>query len=259
MREHLRLSTKSNPGLVYFRKIAVYMTVTLIYCFGAPQAVATDGAENSRETFQDCAFCPEMIALPREITGTKLNVSVYELTWAQYAQAVDAANCPLPKLLKDNSPIVLSDSVRDDFPMTSLPLVEIDCYLDWISGLSGHRYRLPSEGEWQAIAEAARETTEQPRPEFEPGASKDNRHTVRRRLIRRVGGVYHPAIGIFDLFGNASEVVTSERGDSDWVIIRGGDDFHSSDFDRVLGWKRVPAKWSPATVGFRIVSEGVVR
>ena len=259
MREHLRRSIEAYPGLVYLGRVAAYMTATLIYCFGAPQAVATDGAENSRETFQDCAFCPEMISLPREITGTKLNVAVYELTWAQYAQAVEAANCPLPTSLEDNSPIALSDSVLDDFPMTSLPLVEIDCYLDWISGLSGHRYRRPSEGEWQAIAKAARETTVQPRPEFEPGTSNDSRLPVRHLAIRRVGGVYHPAIGIFDLFGNASEVVNSERGDSDWAIVRGGDIFEGEKFDQVHGWRRFPTGWSSATVGFRVVSEGAAR
>ena len=174
----------------------------------------------------------------------------------QAAEAVDAATCPLPHTLGDAAPTAMISAVRDDYPMTSLPPVEIDCYLDWMSAFAGHRYRLPTEAEWQAVAEVAyAQTIEQDRPEFEPGASSDPRTTVQRRVIRRVGGQYHPVVGMFDLFGNASEVVSSARGEDGWTIIRGGSNFHK-DFDRVEGWRRVPANSSSITVGFRIVREG---
>ena len=211
---------------------------------------------SSSNSFRDCEGCPEMVPVLDAPTGKSLSFSVYELTWAQYAEAVDAANCPLPHTLGEAGPTAMISAVRDDYPMTSLPPDEIVCYLDWISAKTRHRYRLPTEAEWQAVAEVAYDRTiEQGRPDFEPGASRDPRTTVQRHVIRRVGGQYHPVVGMFDLFGNASEVVSSAREEDGWAIIRGGNNF-DDDFDRVEEWHRVPASSSSATVGFRIVREG---
>ena len=143
--------------------------------------------------------------------------------------------------------------------MTSLPPQKIDCYLNWISRLTGRQYRLPTEAEWQAVAEiAASQTSQEFQREREVGASQDPRLTVQRRVIRRVGRDYHPAVGLYDLFGNASEVVSREHLDGDWVVVRGGNDFVDQDFDHVVGWHLVPAKSSSATVGFRLVRVGKI-
>lgn len=226
-------------------------------CFAEPFADTPAVERSGRATFRDCETCPNMIALSAEITGEALSFSVHELTWAEYAASVDAARCPLPKTLGEEVVTSLTFDVRDDYPMTSLPPAEIQCYLKWLSKASGHSYRLPTEAEWQAVARAGgSEVIEEDLPEFEPGAASDRRTTVQRRVIRRVAGQYHPAVGLYDLFGNASEVVSSERGGEGWVIVRGGNSFETDDFDPVEGWHRVPATSSSATVGFRIVREG---
>jgi len=237
-------------------RIACFCFLSVFLSMGSGAATAKPPTDQPG-WFRDCEMCPDMVRLPDELAGTELSFSVYELTWAQYARAVDAADCPLPHTPWDEQITAISEGMRDHFPMTSLPPDQIGCYLDWVSSVSGYKYRLPTEAEWQAVAQVAySQSINLDRPKFEPGVSKDPRGPVQRRVVRRVGGQYQPEIGIFDLFGNASEVVSSERTEDMWVIIRGGNDFESDDFDRVIDWARVPAKSSSVSVGFRLVREG---
>lgn len=257
---NLRVVRRAKTRIFRAEGLVICTALALTGCVKPQEAEASTHSQvEAKVVFRDCETCPEMVAISPEIIGKAISFSIHELTWAQYAKAVDAASCPLPQTLADEEPTLLTADVRDDYPMTSLPPIQIDCYLDWLSAVSGSRYRLPSEAEWQAVAKAAgSEIIAQNSPGLELGVSLDKRTTVQRRVIRRVGQQYHPKVGLYDLFGNASEVVSSERKSQGWTIVKGGSSFERDDFDSIEEWRRVPENSSSATVGFRIVKEGPV-
>lgn len=241
----------------FLSKWVCFLGASIVTCGTGTSAEV--GGENLPEVFRDCENCPQMISVPvnSETNGKPLSFSVYELTWAEYAAAVDAASCPLPIQLVDEVPILITEAVRDDYPMTSIPPEKIDCYLEWLGQQSGQVYRLPTEKEWQEVAELAGNSEGiVGGVNTEPGAFYDIRYSVSRRAIKRVGQSYSPNVGLFDLFENASEVVTSQKQTPALVVTRGGNNFNRSDFDRVFGYVKVPKKYVSVTVGFRIVREG---
>ena len=222
-----------------------------------PAAIEKKGGSAERAAFRDCALCPAMTPVEIEGATGELSFSVYELTWQEYAHSVDLADCPLPNTpYHDDKLTEFTPEVRDTFPMTSLPPDQIGCYLEWLTEMTGYRYRLPTEAEWQAVAEQSYTgTVVIDRPPYEPGYMRDPRGPVRNRIMRRVGGQYHPVTGLFDLFGNAREIVISEKAREGTVMVRGGDDEEKDDFDRVRGHSFIIAKSSGFLNGFRLVRE----
>ena len=228
----------------------------------ADLSTAVNAAPASDTTaFRDCALCPAMTPVEIEGATALLSFSVYELTWQEYAHSVDLADCPFPNTpYHDDKLTEFTPEVRDTFPMTSLPPDQIGCYLEWLTEMTGYRYRLPTEAEWQAVAEQSYTgTVVIDRPPYEPGYMRDPRGPVRNRIMRGVGGQYHPVTGLFDLFGNAREIVISEKAREGTVMVRGGDDEEKDDFDRIRGHSFIIAKSSGFLNGFRLVREGRTR
>lgn len=191
---------------------------------------------------RDCTDCPEMVPVTIEIDGKQRNLMVarYELTWKEYLISYDKAKCPEPRNgLRPRSDFIVSN-LRDNYPMTSISPNDFQCYLSWIGKLTGKAYRLPTETEWIAIAKKSSGKAhlkiddipcgEAHFPGFcqysasysraAPDALYDPRSSV-RLLIEKVGMRKPDSLGLYDLFGNAGELVSDRESFIGNLIVDG--------------------------------------
>jgi formylglycine-generating enzyme required for sulfatase activity len=183
------------------------------------------------ENFQDCAQCPEMIALP---AGTfemgspedelgrsnsegpehcvrikyHLAVAKYEATFAEWDNCVAAGGCkhvPRDSGWGRGRQPVINVSWEDAFRE----------YIPWLSKAAGQTYRLLTEAEWEYAARSSTTT------EFSTGksitsddANFDGTSTyagsakgVYRQKPLEVGGFAPNAFGLYDMHGNVWEWV----------------------------------------------------
>ena len=212
--------------------------------------------------FRDCAECPEMVVVPsgsfmmgspshEELRyddegpvhqvriGRPLAVGVYEVTFAEWDACVAAGGCGGYR--PDDA-----DWGRGRRPVMNVSWEDAQSYVEWLSGRTGHRYRLLSESEWEY---AARAGTTGP---FHTGStiSTDQanyngtvvygpgREGVYRRQILPVGSFPANGFGLHDVHGNVYEWVQDcwnasyrgapsdgsawESGDCSSLVLRGG-------------------------------------
>ncbi|ADP72139.1 protein of unknown function DUF323 [Rhodomicrobium vannielii ATCC 17100] len=144
-----------------------------------------------RESFADCAHCPEMVVIPagqvvvgarpesagyrpeeapahRVVLKKPLAVSKRVISAGNWRACVDAGVCRLTL----SSLLAIGPTV----PATRLTWFDAKGYVDWLSQITGRRYRLLSEAEWEYALRATSdrdgsERSEQgSRPPFDPMA-----------------------------------------------------------------------------------------
>jgi formylglycine-generating enzyme required for sulfatase activity len=140
------------------------------------QSVAEEPAVPEPATpgrFRDCGGCPEMVVVPagsfamgsspsqpgfdfdewpqHAVEVGRFAIGRFEVTFAEWDACVAAGACSL----------VPEDEGwgRGDRPVVNIGWYDIQDYLDWLSRRTGHRYRLPSEAEWEYAARARTDTT----------------------------------------------------------------------------------------------------
>lgn len=124
------------------------------------------------ETFVDCPQCPAMVVIPggefvmgsppeellrasnegprHRVTVPRFALARTEVTFDQYRQCVDAGACGY--LPHDEG------WGREDRPVINVSMEDAGAYVRWLSEISGRRYRLPSEAEWEYAARAGTTT-----------------------------------------------------------------------------------------------------
>jgi formylglycine-generating enzyme required for sulfatase activity len=101
------------------------------------------------------------------------------------------------------------------YPVISVTRAAAQAFCEWLSARTGRTYRLPTEAEWlraAALAGGDRLTLEQ------RDALAWHRDNSSART-HPVGARKPDALGLFDLFGNAAEWVTTSDGT---LVVRGG-------------------------------------
>jgi formylglycine-generating enzyme required for sulfatase activity len=127
----------------------------------------------NRVPFEECQDCPEMIFIPKGVfyrggplAGSpdkerespilqveirrSFAVSITEITFSQWDACADHGSC--------RSNISAEEWGRGDQPVIRVSWTDAQNYVRWISALTGRRYRLLSEAEWEFAARGGQAT-----------------------------------------------------------------------------------------------------
>ena len=123
----------------------------------APRPAVTAGAGS-----KDCDSCPELVVLQpgsfvmgddrgdrserpahRVNIGSPFAIGKYEVTLGEWNACVEAGSC---------RPITNTAGLSDNSPAKDLSWNDAQQYVRWLSKVTGHNYRLPSEAEWEYAA-----------------------------------------------------------------------------------------------------------
>lgn len=192
--------------------------------------------------FKQCEDCPEMVVLPggafqmdtlaagdccQQLSGPKTDaqvgrfaVSRFETTYSEWQACVDSGACiSVPDWLDDydmdNRPVIfdyyagMTELSEDNRP------IEIEKFIAYTDQQAGSPYRLLSEAEWVYASLGGASTKfywgdQDPSCDYGAfnGANNCDPGNDRGPLSDRVVGSYRPnPFGLFDMFGNAWEIV----------------------------------------------------
>ncbi|MDX1514431.1 MAG: SUMF1/EgtB/PvdO family nonheme iron enzyme [Gammaproteobacteria bacterium] len=199
-----------------------------------------------------------------EVTVDAFAMSKYEITFAEYEQFAKSTGRKVP----DNQ---FMD--KETHPVIFVSWDDAYAYTQWLSKETGHKYRLPTEAEWEYAAAAGTKTTYW--WGYEVGSNNahcfDCKTGLNPRQPTMVGRFKPNPFGLHDTAGNVMEWVhdcyhpTYEGAPGDGSVFEGGDcssrvargGAYSSTSKSIRPQKR--AKWRSSvgndTVGIRVVRE----
>jgi formylglycine-generating enzyme required for sulfatase activity len=207
--------------------IAAALLTSLII---AGTAAAQAPAQGYKETVSGTVVGFEMAPVPGgsvTIGGTTVKVEPFligrtEVTWDMYDLFAEGGpdergNTSSDASTRPSRPYGAPDYGwgHAGYPAISVTRQAAEAFCAWLSAKTGKTYRLPTEAEWARAAELA--------------AGKDSTSASREAITWHRGNANattHPAgarkpdaLGLFDLFGNAAEWVTTSDGSR---VTRGG-------------------------------------
>ena len=190
------------------KSLAVVLACLLVAPHAGAQESYTDSVPGTLVRF-------EMVKVP----GTSIWIGKTEVTWDLYdafalsrpdtteqRRAVDAVARP-------TRPYGAPDYGwgHAGFPVISLAYTAAQAFCEWLSARTGKRYRLPTDAEWERVAQIAAVGKSPVDLGWHAGNAGGTTHAV--------GGKSADAVGLHDFFGNAAEWVTVTSGRP---VVRGG-------------------------------------
>jgi formylglycine-generating enzyme required for sulfatase activity len=122
-----------------------------------PLLPAPSSPSTSTQSFRDCEGCPEMVYLPggsfqmgstndpsespvRQVTVRSFAMGRYPVTIGEWKRCVAAKACSY------------EPAGEDDLPVYNIHWNDAQQYVNWLSGATNAKYRLPTEAEWEYAA-----------------------------------------------------------------------------------------------------------
>ncbi len=141
-----------------------------------------------------------------KVTIKSFALGIFPVTRSEFQCTVASKSAPVESLT-----VTKSEVSRSDHPMSGVSWDEAVAYCRWLSRVTGHRFRLPTEAEWEYAAKAAQDLQY-------PTASGDLSSDVATYDDR--GGACTPVgihppnpFGLYDMAGNVWEWCSSKKGD----------------------------------------------
>jgi formylglycine-generating enzyme required for sulfatase activity len=193
---------------------------------GAPPASTPQAY---RESIPGTTVAYEMVPVPGgtvTLDGTEVSVAPFligrtEVTWDMYdifALGLDQpqGTSGADAVARPSQPYGAPDYGwgHAGYPAISITYEAAEAFCAWLSARTGRTYRLPTEAEWAhaaVLAAAGAPASTLDAMTWHQGNAKATTHPVATRKP--------DALGLFDLFGNAAEWVTTADGD---FTTRGG-------------------------------------
>ena len=187
-------------------------------------------------------------------------LAAYQVTNTEYARFLAAGGTPPPHWNDAN----FSDP---RMPAVAVSWHEAASYCEWLSGLTGERYRLPSEAEWERAARGGHESLLYPWGDAPPETLPN--YAKRWKLGPEPVGLYAPnAYGLYNVGDNVHEWCSDWYDDSYYApspernppgpksgtrkASRGGSWRHHIKVTRTAARSSIPPEFQYADYGFRI-------
>ena len=206
------------------------------------------------------------------VTLNSFYIGKYEVTVEEYLAFCKATGVKMPKVPNtewySQHPNAKKWVWKNNYPIVQIDWKSANKYCKWLSGVTGERYSLPTEAQWEYAARGGQKSK---RYKYS-GSSNINRvawydETTYEKGPRPVGILKPNELGIYDMSGNAwewcsdkygrytSSAKKNPKGSSDGIfrVIRGGSWYYVDDMTRVTSRDGPYPHFSNYNYGFRIV------
>lgn len=198
--------------------------------------------------------------------GRPFAIATHETTFAQWDACVAAGGC-------GHSPDDKKGWGRGDRPVINVSWDDVGDYLGWLSAETGHRYRLPTEAEWEYAARAGTTTPYWWGDQIPQGQANCSTCGSRwdARQTAPVGSFAPNPFGLYDMSGNVREWVqdcdtqdyekaptdgsAQGEGDCSTRVVRGGAFGRTALKARSATRGAFPRAQRDVQTGFRVVRD----
>lgn len=266
-------------------RLAMFV-LTVVLAWAALALMPARAAEPLKpgDHFRDCKYCPELVVVPagRYVMGDNRSrfaaerpahlvtlakpfaVGVYEVTFDEWDACRKAKAC-------EKNP---SDHKwgRGKRPVMNVSWPEAQRYARWLTVVTGHKYRLPSEAEWEYVARAG--TYTQYWWGDDPGKDNADCRTCLPEIPHQtyeVGSFRANPFGLYDVAGNVwewtldcwnpdqkgahNDGTARKTGDCRYRVVRGGSWYYVNTNVRSAYRSKFAETAYSYGIGFRVLRE----